>query len=120
MQKLNTLEEQLMQAVWELKLAFPKVIFDKINNPAPYNTLLSTIRKLEKLGFLSYEKFGKFHRYFPLISKREYSKYLFNNFFDQYLNGSKEKLFSFFMEEENVDVEELEVLLNKLKKKDGK
>ena len=119
MQKLNTLEEKIMQAIWELKLAFPKEIFNKIGNPAPYNTLLSTIRKLEKQGFLSFKKFGKSHQYFPIVSKRDYSKYLFKNFFNHYLNGSKENLFSFFMEEENVDIKELESLLDKLKDQNG-
>jgi predicted transcriptional regulator len=116
MKKFSATEEQIMQILWKIQKGFPKEILRYMESPLPYNTILSTIRKLEKEGYLGFTKFGKSHQYFPIISKKDYSKSLFKNFFRNYLGGSKEQLLSFFMEEENVDTKEIQQLIKKLKK----
>ena len=116
MRKLSGTEEEIMQILWELEKAFPKEILAKFKKPMPYNTFLSMIRKLESDGFLDYNKFGRSHQYYPIIAKKDYSKSLFKNLFSNFFSGSKEQLLSFFMEEENVDAEEIEEILKKFKK----
>jgi len=116
MRKFNTTEEQIMQILWKLKKGFPKEILDDMKSPLPYNTILSTIRKLEKDKFLGFNKFGKSHQYFPLVSKKDYSKSIYRSFFRDYLGSSKEQLLSFFMEEEDIDPKEIQQLIKKLKK----
>lgn len=114
---LNHLEEQIMNLFWKLGKAFPKEIVAYLNEPKPpYNTILSTIRKLEKEGWLSYKVFGKSHQYYPIIEKKQFNKSVFSKLYRQYLEGSKNTLLSYFMEEEKIDVEELEELVKALKK----
>ena len=117
MKKFNPIEEQIMQVLWKIEKGFPKEIMTLMQNDYPYNTILSTIRKLEKEGFLGYNKFGKSHQYFPKVQEEVYSKSLFKNFYNTYLKGSKEQLLSFFMEEEDIDPKEIQDLLKKLKDK---
>lgn len=70
MNNLNPLEEEIMQLFWELEKAFPKEIIAYLKEPIPpYNTVLSTIRKLEKEGYLAFRRFGKSHQYYPLVKK---------------------------------------------------
>ena len=48
MNNLQPLEEEIMQLFWQLGKAFPKEIIAYLKAPVPpYNTVLSTIRKLE-------------------------------------------------------------------------
>jgi len=117
MRKLTSTEEEIMQILWRLEKAFPKEVLAEFKKPMPYNTFLSTIRKLENDGFLAFNKFGRSHQYFPTVEKKTYSQSLFKNLFSNFFSGSKEQLLSFFMEEEKVDPKEIEEILKKFKDK---
>ncbi len=116
MEKLNTKEEGIMRIIWNLGKAFMKEITDQIPDPKPpYNTLLSTVRKLEKLGYLDYKTFGKSNQYFPIISKEEYQKSIVTNLKNDYFGGSKKNMLSYFIKEEQLTTEELKSILKDLK-----
>jgi predicted transcriptional regulator len=118
--RLTRLEEEIMDTLWKLQKAFPKVLITYLQEPLPpYNTILSVIRKLEKNGYIGYLKYGKSHEYYPILKKEEYGKSLFNKLFHDVLNGSNVGLLSYFMKEENVDIKELEELVNQLKEKEN-
>lgn len=117
MRKLNSIEEEIMQIFWKLGKAFPKEVREEFKRKMPYNTFLSIIRKLETDKFLDYRKIGRSHQYYPLIDKKQYSKSLFRNLFTNFFSGSKEQMLSFFIEEENVDPNEIKELLKKFKSK---
>jgi predicted transcriptional regulator len=117
MRKFSDTEEEILKILWSIGKGFPKEILAHFKKPLAYNTFLSTVRKLEKEGFLGYKKFGRSHQYYPLIAKSEYSHSLFRNLFKNFLGGSREQLLSFFMEEENIDPSELEALLKNFKSK---
>lgn len=110
---LTPLEEEIMQLFWKLDRAFPKEIMEYISEPKPpYNTVLSTIRKLEKEGLLTYKKFGKSHQYSPLIQKGQMAKNMFQRLYQKYFDSNKVELLSYFIEEEKVDVNELKTMIN--------
>ena len=78
--ELTRAEEQVMQQLWRLEKAFVKEIVDRMPDPKPaYNTVSTIIRILEKKGFVGYTAYGKSHQYYPLLSKKEYSRQLFKN-----------------------------------------
>lgn len=115
--RLSKLEEDIMNKLWKLEKAFPKVLITYLKKPVPpYNTVLSVIRKLEKLGFVGYNKYGKSHEYFPILKKEEYSKSLFQKLFHELMDGSNETMLSYFMKEEKIDIKELEDIIKKMKK----
>lgn len=110
-----------MQILWSLDKAFVKDVLDKMPNPKPaYNTVSTIIRILEKKRFVGYESFGKSHRYFPLKTKEEYSAQLLSGVVDNYFKGSLKNLVSFFMEDNDLSVTELDEILKLLKEKGGK
>ncbi|MFZ1748871.1 MAG: BlaI/MecI/CopY family transcriptional regulator [Saprospiraceae bacterium] len=113
---LNPREEQIMDIFWRLGKAFPKEIVEYIPEPKPpYNTILSTIRKLEKDGWLTHQVFGKSHQYQTVIGKKQFNTSVFQKLYHQYLGGSSTSLLSHFMEEEKIDIDELEALVKSLK-----
>ena len=68
MEKLTHKEEEIMRILWDLKKGFVKDILEKMSEPKPpYNTISSTVRKLESMGYVGHEAFGKTHRYFPIL-----------------------------------------------------
>ena len=113
--ELTRAEEQVMQILWKLEKAFVKDIIDKIPEPKPaYNTISTIVRILERKGFVSHEAFGKTHRYFPLVGKKEYTKVYFKNFLSNYFGNSFQKMVSFFAKEDNMSLRELEELMEEV------
>ncbi|PLW91746.1 MAG: hypothetical protein C0592_14325 [Marinilabiliales bacterium] len=111
--ELTKAEEQIMDFLWELEKAFVKDIIKAMPEPRPaYTTVSTIIRILEKKGFVSYESFGKTHRYYPLISKEEYSEQCTRSLVHRYFSNSVGNLVSFFTKKENLSLEELEELQN--------
>lgn len=117
LRELTRAEEQVMQILWELEKAFVKEIVDRMPDPKPaYNTVSTIVRILEKKGFVGYEAFGKTHRYFPLISKKEYTRSYMKNFMKNYFSNSFKDMVSFFAREDNMSLTELEDLMKEVGK----
>ena len=117
MQKLSHKEEEIMHILWKLDKAFVKEIISEMETAMPYNTVSSIVRKLETMGLVGYEAFGKTHRYYPILKKENYRKYSFRSLISNYFENSPEQLLSYFVKEEKLSPDEIEALLNQLKNK---
>lgn len=110
-----------MQVLWRLKKGFVKEIVDEMPEPKPhYNTVSTIIKILADKGIVGFESLGKANRYFPLVDKEEYSKKTMKQFVKKYFEGSYSSMFSFFAKEKDITIEELEDILQDLKKKGHK
>ena len=117
MKELTKAEEQVMQLLWKLEKAFVKDIIEKIPEPKPdYNTVSTIIRILEKKGFVGHNAYGKTHEYFPLISRKEYTRSFMKNFMRNYFSGSFQEMVSFFAKEDNMSISELDELIDDVKR----
>jgi len=111
MKELTRAEEQIMQVLWELKQAFVHDIITRLPEPKPaYNTVSTIVRILHKKGFVGYEAFGKTHRYYPLIEKKDYTGFLFKGLMHNYFENSLNSLVSFFSRDKKLSIAELEAL----------
>lgn len=121
MKDLTKAEEQVMQVLWQLEKGFVKDIIAELPEPKPaYTTISTIIRILEDKGFVSHKAYGKTHEYFPLVQKSEYRSFAFKNVFKNYFNGSSESLMSFFVKENNLDVNDMNEILKTINKKKKK
>ncbi|MDR6300611.1 BlaI/MecI/CopY family transcriptional regulator [Mesonia maritima] len=112
MQKLTAKEEEVMQAVWKLKKAFVKEILAEMpNSKLHYNTVSTLVRKLEDKKYVGYEAFGKTHRYFPIVSKEDYTKSFMKNATQKFFDNSYKNMVSFFAKEEKISADELREIL---------
>lgn len=117
MKTLTKAEEQIMQTVWKLEKAFLREIVDDMPNPKPHqNTVATLLRILVEKEFIGVNVLGRHHQYYPLISKDEYSKRSIKQFARNYFEGSFSNVVSFLVKENNISVEELETLLQQIKK----
>ncbi len=117
MKELTKAEEQVMQFLWKLEKAFVKDIIEEMPVPKPaYNTVSTIIRILEKKGFVGHNAYGKTHEYFPLISRKEYTRSFMKNFMRNYFSGSFQEMVSFFAKEDNMSLSELDELMEDVKR----
>jgi BlaI family transcriptional regulator, penicillinase repressor len=119
--ELTRAEEQLMQVLWKMEKAFVKEMIEHLPDPKPiYSTVSTIIRVLEAKGFVGYEAFGRTHRYYPLLSKEQYKKQEAEKLLTNYFDNSVQDMLSFFIQEENLrvqDVEEIVRMINNIKPK---
>ncbi|WP_321344854.1 BlaI/MecI/CopY family transcriptional regulator [uncultured Draconibacterium sp.] len=117
MKELTKAEEQVMQLLWKFEKAFVKDIIEEMPVPKPaYNTVSTIIRILEKKGFVGHNAYGKTHEYFPLISRKEYTRSFMKNFMRNYFSGSFQEMVSFFAKEDNMSLSELDELMEDVKR----
>lgn len=116
MKQLTKAEEEVMQLLWKQKRAFVKELIAEMPDPQPaYNTVSTVIRVLEKKGFVGHQAYGKTHEYFPLVSKKEYTRKFMKNFISNYFSGSFREMVSFFAKEDNLSLSDLEMLMKEIK-----
>jgi len=117
MKELTKAEEQVMQLLWKQEKAFVKDLIEKMPEPKPaYNTVSTIVRILEKKGFVSHNAYGKTHEYFPLVSRKEYTRSFMKNFMRNYFSGSFQEMVSFFAKEDNMSISELDELIDDVKR----
>jgi len=117
MKELTKAEEQVMQYLWDLEKAFVKDIVDEMSEPKPaYNTVSTIVRILERKGFIGHNAYGKTHEYFPLISRKDYTRSFMKNFMRNYFSGSFQEMVSFFAREDNMSISELDELMEDVKR----
>ncbi|HEV7622124.1 MAG TPA: BlaI/MecI/CopY family transcriptional regulator [Flavisolibacter sp.] len=117
MKILTKAEEQVMQAVWKIKEGFIRDIMDSLPVPKPHQNTTATILKiLTEKEFIGIRVFGRQHQYYPLISKDAYSRATMKSWVKGYFGGSPSEALSFMVKENNISLEDLEALLQQLKK----
>ncbi len=113
MEKLSKQEEEAMQAVWQAGPGFIKDFLDQIAEPKPpYTTLASTIKNLERKGFVAGEKLGNSFRYAATIQEEEYKKKFMSGFVSDYFQNSYKDLVAFFAKEKKISAGELKEIIN--------
>jgi predicted transcriptional regulator len=109
MKELTRAEEQIMQILWKIGKGFVHDILAQLPQPRPaYNTVSTIVRILEKKGFVEHTAYGKSHEYYPLVTKREYTRTFLKHFTKNYFSGSYKELVSFFTDNERMDIKDLE------------
>lgn len=114
--ELTKAEEEIMQILWELDGGFVKDIIAQIppdsNGGKPaYNTVSTIVRILVQKEMVGNTAHGKSHRYHPLITKEEYSKFKMDNLMSGYFEGSFKNMVSFFVKKKQLDTKELDDIL---------
>lgn len=118
--ELTKAEEQIMQAIWQVEKGFAKDILEVLEEPKPaYNTVLTVIRVLVNKGFVKFNTYGKSNEYYPSISKEDYSSQRLKNIKRKYFNNSSRELLSFFLKENDLNLEELDEIIQSIKEKEN-
>jgi len=116
--QLTNAEEQVMKFLWKLENAYLKNILDEFPEPKPATTTVATLlkRMIDK-GFVGYNQHGSNREYFPLIKKSDYFAKNINLLIKDFFNNSSSQFASFFTNETNLSISELEELKRIVEKK---
>lgn len=119
MKQLTKAEEEVMHILWQLKKCNVASIIKELPTPKPaYNTVSTIVRILESKGFVDHEQEGKGYLYYPVLRKSDYSNQSINKLVDGYFQGSFKSMVSFFMKKNDISLQELEHILNEIKKEE--
>ncbi|MBD1420225.1 BlaI/MecI/CopY family transcriptional regulator [Sphingobacterium chuzhouense] len=117
MEKLTIQEEEAMLSIWQLDGGFVKEVLDNLKGEKPpYTTLASTIRNLERKGYVKAVKYANAKRYEPVISEEEYKGKFMHDFVGDYFRNSYKEMVSFFVKEEKLSAAELKEIMDMIKK----
>ncbi|WP_300599710.1 BlaI/MecI/CopY family transcriptional regulator [Niabella sp.] len=121
MKQLTKAEEQIMQALWQQGPMFLREILELLAPPKPHQNTVATILKiLVEKEFVTVNVFGRQHQYVPAVSKEDYSKKTMRQIVKGYFEGSFSNVVSFMVKENNLSIEELEQLLEQIKRQQSK
>lgn len=117
MEKLTHVEEETMQAVWRTGEGNIKSFIENLDEPAPYTTVASTVKNLEKKGYLQSRLVGNAYLYKPAISEEEYKRKFVGNVVKEYFDNSYKQLVSFFVEQKKLSAKELKEIIDLIENK---
>ncbi|HKR28371.1 MAG TPA: BlaI/MecI/CopY family transcriptional regulator [Acidobacteriaceae bacterium] len=109
---LTEAELRIMQVMWQKGPATVQQILDALPaQPAlAYNTVLTTIRILEKKGYVGHDKDGRAHVYRPLVERDEASRSEIRHLVSRFFRNSHEDLVLNILEDRGIAPDELERL----------
>jgi len=101
---MNVLWQNGPATVHQLLEALPK------KPSLAYNSVLTTIRILEKKGYVKHIKDGRAHIYTPLVGQKEATRFEVRHLLNRFFKNSHELLVLNILEDQDVDAEELKRL----------
>lgn len=118
---LTKAEMQIMNILWSLpssKGTINEVLECYEDKKPAYTTVATFMKILLNKGFVSFEKIlgTKTLRYYPLITKQEYTKHVLNGVKDDLFGGSFSSLVRFFIKEERISDADLQELIDMIEK----
>ena len=116
MEKLTTQEEQALKAVYRTGEGNVKLILSEMETGFAYTTLASTLRNLEKKGFLRSRLVGNTYLYTPVFAEEEYKKKFMGEVVKDYFENSYKGLVNFFVEQKKLSAKELKEILALIEK----
>jgi predicted transcriptional regulator len=116
MEKLTHTEEETMQAVWRTGEGNIKAFMEHLDESLPYTTVASTIKNLEKKGYLTSRLSRNAYLYKPAVSEEEYKKKFMGNVVKEYFDNSYKELVNFFVEQKKLSAKELKEIINLIEK----
>ena len=113
MEKLTYQEEEAMLAIWKTGEGNVKQILDMMEEPKPpYTTLASTIKNLEKKGYLTSRLVGNSYIYKPALREADYKKNFMNGVVKNYFSDSYKELVNFFVQQKKLSPKELKEIID--------
>ena len=106
--RLNRLNLAVMKAVWRLGRATVNDVLKQLDGRFAYTTIATTLKHLEKHGYVTHEVEGRTYVYRPLVREEEVSSSMVGDLLDRLFDGSVEQLVNTLLEHRKISPEELD------------
>lgn len=119
---LTEAELRIMNVLWLKGFGTVQVILDALSQkPAlAYNSVLTTIRVLERKGYVKHSKDGRAHVYAPLVGRKEATRSEIRHLLGRFFKNSHEQLVLNILEDQGMNAEELSRLREMLERSSAK
>ena len=109
---LTEAELRVMNVLWSKGPATVQQVLDWLaaDYDLAYNTVLTTIRILEKKGYLKHVKDGRAHIYQPVIARDEASRSEVRHLVSRFFGNSHQSLLLNLLQEQELNPEEVKQL----------
>ncbi|MGA8273096.1 MAG: BlaI/MecI/CopY family transcriptional regulator [Candidatus Sulfotelmatobacter sp.] len=109
---LTEAELRLMEVLWRKGASTVQQVMEVLpeKEPLAYNSVLTTIRILEKKGYVKHVKDGRAFVYSPLVERKEATRSEIRRLVNRFFEDSHELLVLNILEDRDVDAAELKRL----------
>ena len=120
---LTEAELRIMNVLWlkgsgTVQQVLHSINFDAIdkNSTLAYNSVLTTIRILERKGYLKHLKDGRAHVYTPQVGQQEATRSEIRHLVSRFFKNSHEQLVLNILEDKGIEADELDRLREMLER----
>lgn len=117
---LTEAELRIMDVLWHNGSGTVQQVVDWLPATLAYNSVLTTIRILERKGYLQHEKDRRAHIYSPIVGREEASRSEIRHLIRRFFLNSHEALVLNILQDKAIDAEELTRLRVMLKRSRAK
>jgi predicted transcriptional regulator len=119
---LTEAELRIMNVLWLKGFGTVQLILDSlVEKPAlAYNSVLTTIRVLERKGYVKHSKDGRAHVYAPLVGRDEATRSEIRHLVGRFFKNSHEQLVLNILEDQGMSTTELDRLREMLDRSGAK
>ncbi len=106
---LTEAELRLMEVLWQKGPATVQEVLENLpeKEPLAYNSVLTTIRILEKKGYVKHVKDGRAFVYSPLVERKDATRSEISRLVNRFFGNSHELLVLNILEDHGMDTAEL-------------
>lgn len=118
---LTEAELRIMEVLWNKGPATVQQVLDVLPDKPPlaYNSVLTTVRILEKKGYVEHLKDGRAHVFQPLLGRKQASQSEIRHLIGRFFGDSHEDLALNILEERGLDSEEIQRLRQLLQRSEA-
>lgn len=118
MEKLTKQEEEVMMLFWQLgKSCYIRDVMDIYPEPKPpYTSVASTVKNLQRKGYLESKAKGVSYLYNVKITQDKYKSRFMKGWVKDYFHDSYRQMVSFFAKEQAISADDLREILKEIEK----
>jgi BlaI family penicillinase repressor len=121
MEKLTLQEEELMKVIWQYGEGSVKTFLQEFPDPKPpYTTIASTIKNLEKKGYVTSRMLGNTFIYSSNVTEESYKHSFMQGFIQNYFNNSYKEMVNFFVQQKKLKSKDLQEIIELIETKNKK
>jgi predicted transcriptional regulator len=109
-----------MDVLWRKGSGTVQQVLDWLSSPLAYNSVLTTIRILERKGYVQHVKDGRAHLYDPIVGREEATRSEIRHLLGRFFRNSHEALLLNILQDEAIDAEEMKRLREMLERSEPK
>lgn len=117
---LTEAELRIMDVLWRKGSCTVQQVLDWLPSVLAYNSILTTIRTLEKKGQVKHVKDGRAHIYEPVVGRQEATRSEIRHLVGRFFRDSHEALVLNILQDQAIDAAELKRLREILERSDVK